>query len=121
MQTRSFQFIDDLVEGLIRMMNTPPAITGPINLGNRSEFTMLELANMIIQLTGSSSKLVYKELPENDPKQRQPDISLAKEKLDGWEPAIKLKPGLERTIEYFRYLLPQLENGCKNPIVLFTK
>lgn len=100
-QTRSFQYIDDLVEGLIRLMNTPDNITGPVNIGNPSEFTILELAEKIIELTGSSSKLCYKDLPEDDPLQRKPDISLAK-KLLNWEPKVQLEEGLIKTIEYFK-------------------
>ena len=100
-QTRSFQYVDDLIEGTIRMMNSPAGFTGPVNLGNPNEFTMLELANTILDITGSSSKLIHMPLPKDDPKQRQPDISLAMEKLNGWKPEIELKEGLERTIEYF--------------------
>lgn len=98
-QTRSFCFVDDLVEGMIRMMECPD-FTGPVNLGNPDEFTMIELANEVKKLTGSSSKLVYKPLPQDDPTQRQPDISLAMKQL-GWKPEIKLKEGLEKTITYF--------------------
>lgn len=100
-QTRSFQYIDDLVEGMIRMMNTDDEFTGPVNLGNPHEFSVLELAERIISLTGSSSKIVFKPLPDDDPRQRQPDITLAKEKL-GWQPVIELEDGLKRTIEYFK-------------------
>ncbi|TRZ45005.1 SDR family NAD-dependent epimerase/dehydratase [Robertkochia solimangrovi] len=99
-QTRSFQYVDDLVEGTIRMMNTDNFI-GPVNLGNPNEFTMLELAENIIELTGTKSKIIHLPLPKDDPKQRRPDISLAKEKLGGWEPNIQLKEGLTKTIEYF--------------------
>jgi UDP-glucuronate decarboxylase len=102
-QTRSFCYVDDLVEGFLRLMETEPEVTGPVNLGNPVEFTMLELAETVLKLTGSSSKLVHKPLPEDDPKQRQPDISLAKGKLD-WEPAVPLEEGLERTVAYFREL-----------------
>ena len=101
-QTRSFQYIDDLVEGMIRMMNTPKTFIGPVNIGNPHEFTMLELAEKIIQLTGSSSKITYLPLPSDDPKQRRPDISLAKEMLNGWEPKIQLEEGLKKTIAYFK-------------------
>ncbi|MDR1745727.1 MAG: SDR family oxidoreductase [Tannerella sp.] len=104
-QTRSFQYIDDLVEGLIRMMNTGDDVTGPVNLGNPGEFSMLELANLVIELTHSSSKIVFEPLPDDDPKQRKPDISLACEKLAGWQPTIKLREGLERTIAYFDKVL----------------
>lgn len=100
-QTRSFQYIDDLIEGMVRMMDTEDNFTGPVNLGNPNEFPVLELAKKIIKLTGSSSKIVFKALPDDDPRQRQPDITLAKEKL-GWEPTIELEDGLQRMIEYFR-------------------
>lgn len=100
-QTRSFQYIDDLIEGMIRMMDTEDDFTGPVNLGNPNEFPVLDLAKRIISLTGSSSKIVFKPLPDDDPKQRQPDITLAKEKLN-WEPAIELEDGLKRMIEYFK-------------------
>lgn len=104
-QTRSFQYVDDLIEAFIRLMNTPDDITGPVNLGNPSEFTMLELAEKVIKLTGSKSKLVYLPLPQDDPTQRQPDITLAKKHLNGWQPSVKLDDGLVRTIEYFKTLL----------------
>ena len=100
-QTRSFQYIDDLVEGMIRMMNTEDEFTGPVNLGNPNELPVLELAERIIRMTGSSSRIVFKQLPDDDPKQRQPDITLAKEKL-GWQPTIELEDGLKRMIEYFK-------------------
>lgn len=103
MQTRSFCFVDDLIEGMYRMMNTDD-FTGPVNIGNPGEFTMLELANKIIELTGSKSKLVYRPLPSDDPTQRRPVIELAKEKLN-WEPTIALDEGLKRTIEYFKGIL----------------
>ena len=89
------------------MMNSDSSITGPINIGNPGEFTMLELANEIINLTGSKSKIIYLPLPEDDPTQRQPDISLAKEKLNGWEPKIPLREGLQKTIEYFETLVKE--------------
>jgi UDP-glucuronate decarboxylase len=104
MQTRSFQFVDDLIEGMIRMMASDDSFTGPVNIGNPGEFTMLELAYQIIELTGSKSKIVYHPLPSDDPKQRKPNIELAKEKL-GWEPAIKLQEGLIKTIEYFEKIV----------------
>ena len=104
-QSRSFQYVDDLVEGFIRMMNTENDFIGPVNIGNPNEFTMLELAEKIISLTGSKSKIVYLPLPQDDPIQRQPDISLAKEKLGGWEPKIELEEGLKKTIAYFDELL----------------
>lgn len=100
-QTRSFQYVDDLVEALIKLMNSSDENTSPVNLGNPGEFTMLELAEKILELTGSRSKLEFHPLPENDPTQRQPDISKAKKLLD-WEPEIKLETGLKRTIEYFK-------------------
>jgi UDP-glucuronate decarboxylase len=103
-QTRAFCYVDDLIEGLVRLMETPHEITGPINLGNPGEFTIRELAEKVIALTGSASELVFEELPEDDPMQRQPDISRAKKQL-GWEPAVPLEQGLERTIAYFREAL----------------
>jgi UDP-glucuronate decarboxylase len=103
-QTRSFCYVDDLVEGLVRVMNSPDEFVGPVNLGNPVEISILELAQTIIELTGSSSKIVYKPLPCDDPVQRQPDISLAKEKLD-WQPMTSLNDGLKKTIEYFTELL----------------
>jgi UDP-glucuronate decarboxylase len=104
MQTRSFCFVDDLIDGLIRLMDTAPNTTGPINIGNPGEFTIIELAQMIVSEVGSRSKIVYRPRPENDPKQRQPDISLAQEVL-GWRPRIALKEGLTKTIAYFEQLL----------------
>lgn len=100
-QTRSFQYVDDLLEGMCRMMNTPDSFTGPVNIGNPNEFTMLELAQKVIDLTGTSSTMIFKPLPSDDPRQRQPDISLAKKQLDGWEPVVQLEEGLKRTIAYF--------------------
>ncbi|MBT8318770.1 MAG: NAD-dependent epimerase/dehydratase family protein, partial [Gramella sp.] len=100
-QTRSFQYVDDLLEGMIRMMHTPKDFTGPINLGNQNEFSMIELAEHIIDLTGSSSGLLFRPLPKDDPKMRQPNTTLAKSRLDGWECSIQLREGLERTIAYF--------------------
>lgn len=99
-QTRSFQYVDDLIEGMIRMMDTEDSFTGPVNIGNPGEFTMLELAELVLKLTGSKSKLVFKPLPADDPRQRKPDISLAKSKLN-WEPKVPLEEGLKRVIEYF--------------------
>lgn len=104
-QTRSFQYIDDLVEGLIRLMNTEESFTGPVNIGNPGEFTMLELANNVIELTKSKSKITFHPLPEDDPMQRQPDISLAKKELNDWKPEIKLNEGLQHTIEYFKEII----------------
>jgi UDP-glucuronate decarboxylase len=100
-QTRSFQYVDDLLEGIIRMMKTPDEITGPVNIGNPNEFSMLELATKIIDLTGSKSRIVYQPLPADDPKQRQPEISKASELLDGWKPVVQLEEGLKKTISYF--------------------
>ena len=100
-QTRSFCYVDDLVEGMIRLMHSADDFTGPVNLGNPVEFTMLELARKVIGLTGSGSKIVHLPLPHDDPRQRKPDIQLAKDKL-GWEPKVGLDEGLARTIEYFR-------------------
>nr|WP_315250578.1 UDP-glucuronic acid decarboxylase family protein [uncultured Flavobacterium sp.] len=105
LQTRSFQYVDDLVEGMIRMMNSDAAFLGPVNLGNPNEFTMLELAQAIIELTDSKSKIIHMDLPQDDPKQRQPDISLAQAKLNGWEPKIQLRDGLITTIDYFEKLV----------------
>ena len=102
-QTRSFQYIDDLIEATIRMMETDNFI-GPVNIGNPNEFTILELAQKVIELTGSRSKIVHKPLPSDDPTQRQPDISLARKKL-GWEPKVSLEAGLKRTIAYFEHVL----------------
>jgi UDP-glucuronate decarboxylase len=102
-QTRSFCFVTDLIEGLIKLMNTPDKFTGPVNLGNPNEFSMLELAEKIINLTRSKSKIVFKPLPQDDPKQRQPDIGLAKKVLH-WEPKNHLEEGLKKTIQYFKSL-----------------
>jgi UDP-glucuronate decarboxylase len=99
-QTRSFQYVDDLLEGMIRMMQTDRGFIGPVNIGNPNEFTILELANKVIELTGSKSKIKFIPLPSDDPTQRKPDISLAKEKLS-WQPTIQLQEGLIKTIEYF--------------------
>ncbi len=107
-QTRSFQYVDDLVEGMIRMMNTEDEFIGPVNIGNTNEFTILELAKKIIDLTNSKSQLVYKPLPEDDPVQRQPDTSLAKSKLN-WEPTVQLEEGLKKTINYFQKELKKLK------------
>lgn len=104
-QTRSFQYVDDLVEGMIRMMNNKKEFIGPVNLGNPGEFTIKQLAEKVLEMIPESkSTIVYKELPQDDPRQRKPDISLAKEKLD-WEPKIKLEKGLEKTISYFKEYL----------------
>ena len=109
-QTRSFCYVDDLISAFILMMDSPDEVTGPINMGNPGEFTIRELAETIIELTGSSSKLEFKPLPSDDPTQRQPDITLAKEKL-GWSPGIKLEDGLEKTIPYFAGLLERGARG----------
>lgn len=103
-QTRSFCYVDDLIEGFIRLMNTKPDVTGPINLGNPGEFTIKQLAEMVIELTGSQSDLVYRTLPPDDPKQRRPDIAQAEAVLD-WAPAVSLREGLQKTIDYFRRFL----------------
>jgi UDP-glucuronate decarboxylase len=107
LQTRSFQYVDDLVEGTVRMMNSRDGFIGPVNIGNPNEFTMLQLAQEVIDLTGSKSKLTFKPLPQDDPMQRQPDISLAYKELNGWEPTVQLKEGLKHTIEYFDNLLTE--------------
>jgi len=104
-QTRSFQYVDDLIEGFCRMMQSEAGFTGPVNLGNSGEFTMLELAEQVLDLVGSKSKLKFMPLPQDDPKQRKPDSSLAYEKLNGWESKVKLRDGLEQTIAYFDTLL----------------
>ena len=107
-QTRSFQYVDDLVEGMIRMMeNTSDDFLGPINIGNPGEFTMLELAEKVIKLTGSKSKIIFEPLPHDDPRQRKPDISLAKKVLD-WEPKVQLDEGLGHMIEYFRSIIDKI-------------
>lgn len=104
-QTRSFQYVDDLVEGLIRMMSTPDEVTGPVNIGNPCEFTMLDLAQKIIELTGSKSRIEFHELPEDDPMQRKPDITVALELLNGWQPKVQLEEGLLNTIDYFKKIV----------------
>ena len=101
LQTRSFCYVDDLIEGMIRLMDSAPEVTGPVNIGNPGEFTMLELAELVVALTGSRSVIEHRPLPQDDPKQRRPDITKAKALLD-WEPTIPLRDGLERTIHYFR-------------------
>lgn len=101
LQTRSFQYVDDLIEGTIRMMNSEPDFLGPVNIGNPNEFTMLDLAQSVLELTNSKSKIIHLPLPKDDPRQRQPDITLAKNKLLGWEPKIQLNDGLVKTIAYF--------------------
>jgi UDP-glucuronate decarboxylase len=103
-QSRSFCYVDDLIDGFSRLMQSDDDFTGPVNLGNPVEFTMIELADQVKELTNSKSEIKFEPLPEDDPKQRQPDIALAKEKL-GWEPKMPLRPGLEKTIQYFTGLL----------------
>jgi UDP-glucuronate decarboxylase len=103
-QTRSFCYVDDLIEGFLRLMGSDDSVSGPINLGNPGEFTMIELAEKVLRLTGSKSKLVYKPLPQDDPKQRCPDITKARQSLD-WQPIIALDEGLARTVAYFRHVL----------------
>lgn len=103
-QSRSFCYVDDLLEGMIRLMNSREDFTGPVNIGNPNEFTMLELAEKVIKLTGTKSKIVYMPLPADDPTQRQPNISLAKKEL-GWEPKVMLDEGLVKTIEYFKSII----------------
>jgi UDP-glucuronate decarboxylase len=103
-QTRSFCYVDDLIEGFVRFMNTEPGFTGPVNLGNPTEFTMLELAEKVLHIVGGHSKLVFQKLPADDPKQRKPDIALASSQL-GWEPQVQSDEGLKKTAAYFRKLL----------------
>ncbi len=105
-QTRSFCYVDDLIDGLMRLMDSPAQVIGPINIGNTREFTILQLAEMIIEITGSRSKIVRKPLPSDDPRQRQPDISKARAVL-GWEPTVEAREGIERTVAYFRTLLAE--------------
>jgi len=105
-QTRSFCYVDDLIDGMVRMMNTPQGFYGPLNLGNPVEFTIRELAEKVLSLTGSKSRIERKPLPQDDPRQRQPDIALAKGKLD-WQPKVALEDGLKETVRYFRELLAQ--------------
>ena len=104
-QTRSFQYVDDLVEGMIRMMTTDDTFAGPVNIGNPNEFTIRQLAEKVIELVGSKSKIIYKPLPSDDPKRRQPNIALAHKMLNGWEPKIQLEDGLKRVIDYFRPII----------------
>jgi UDP-glucuronate decarboxylase len=102
-QTRSFCYVDDLIDGFLRLMESPAGVTGPVNLGNPHEFTMIALAEQVLRLTGATVKVVHQPLPADDPKQRRPDISLARAKL-GWEPKVQLAQGLASTIAYFRTL-----------------
>jgi UDP-glucuronate decarboxylase len=103
-QTRSFCYVDDLIEGFVRLMDAPAQVTGPVNLGNPSEFTVLDLAEQVLKMTGSKASIKHLPLPADDPRQRQPDISLARREL-GWEPKVALAEGLSRTIAYFRSLV----------------
>jgi UDP-glucuronate decarboxylase len=103
-QTRSFCYVDDLIEAFVRLMDSPDEFTGPVNTGNPGEFTIMELAQKVIALTGSNSRIVHKPLPQDDPQVRRPDITLAREKL-GWEPTITLEQGLPKTVAYFSQLL----------------
>jgi len=100
-QTRSFCYVGDMLNGLVKMMNSPSTFTGPVNLGNPSEITVLELAQMVVQMTKSQSKIIFQDLPQDDPKKRKPDITLAKTELD-WKPTVPLEDGLEKTIDYFK-------------------
>lgn len=108
-QSRSFCYVDDLIEAMLRMMDSPPDFTGPVNIGNPGEFTMLQLAETVLHLTQSRSKLIFKPLPQDDPRQRQPDISLARDKLT-WEPRVELEDGLKETIAYFRKVVEHPED-----------
>jgi UDP-glucuronate decarboxylase len=104
LQTRSFCYVDDMIDGFMRMMASPHEVTGPFNMGNPVEFTIKELAENVLRMVGGTSKLVFKPLPQDDPKQRQPDITMARQNL-GWDPKIKLELGLEKTVNYFRTFL----------------
>lgn len=108
-QTRSFQYVDDLIEGMVRMMATGNDFVGPVNIGNPGEFTMIELAQKVIEMTGSRSKLVFEPLPSDDPRQRKPDISLAREMLNGWQPNVALNEGLRKTIDYFDCIMEKFD------------
>jgi UDP-glucuronate decarboxylase len=110
-QTRSFCYVDDLIDGFLRLMDSPDNLIGPVNLGNPGEFTIKELAEKVVAMTGSSAEIMYKPLPKDDPERRRPDISLAKEHL-GWEPKVKLEQGLGRTIEYFQWLVKTHGPSC---------
>jgi UDP-glucuronate decarboxylase len=103
-QTRSFCYVDDLIDAMVKMMNSEEGFTGPVNIGNPGEFTMLQLAETILKLSGSKSKIIYQPLPSDDPKQRQPNIDLAKDKL-GWQPKVNLEDGLKETIAYFKSIV----------------
>ncbi|TAJ82270.1 MAG: SDR family oxidoreductase [Gallionellaceae bacterium] len=112
-QTRSFCYVDDLIEGMLCMMDSPAEFTGPVNVGNPGEFTMLQLAEEVLRLTGSRSKLIFKPLPQDDPRQRKPDIALAQEKL-GWQPRVSLEDGLKETIEYFRGIIEHADFATRS-------
>jgi len=103
-QSRSFCYVDDMIEGFVRMMNSEPGLTGPVNMGNPDEFTMLELAENVLRITGGKSKLTFHPLPADDPRQRQPDITEARSRLK-WQPKVTLEDGLKETIQYFDGLL----------------
>jgi UDP-glucuronate decarboxylase len=111
-QSRSFCYVDDLIEGFVRLMNTPDEVTGPMNLGNPVEFTIKQLAEIVVEIVGAKSRIVYKPLPSDDPKQRQPDISMAKETL-GWEPRVALNDGLIKTIAFFEEMLSNRNTSGK--------
>jgi UDP-glucuronate decarboxylase len=115
-QTRSFCYVEDLITGFIKLMDSPNEFTGPVNLGNPGEFTILELAENILEMTGSRSEIDFKPLPVNDPVRRRPNIDLAKSEL-GWEPTVPLREGLAKTIEYFERLLPELDTDCRPPLL----
>ena len=119
-QTRSFCYVDDLVGGLVRLMGSSDGFTGPVNLGNPAEFSMKDLAELVIELTGSRSKLSYLPLPQDDPRQRQPDISLADTELD-WQPTVPLREGLRHTIAYFDRLLSTRPNGKANELSALSR
>lgn len=110
-QTRSFCYVDDLIDGILRFMDSPDDFTGPLNLGNPGEFTIRELAERVLELTGSASEIQYRPLPENDPTRRRPDISLARERL-GWEPKVGLEQGLGETVNYFQWLIKKYGQAC---------
>jgi len=112
-QTRSFCYVDDLLKGMVTMMESPADFTGPVNIGNPGEFTMLELAELVLKLTGSKSKLQFMPLPQDDPRQRKPDIALAKDRL-GWAPSVSLEDGLKETIAYFQRVIASNEFGKRN-------
>ncbi|MER9028621.1 GDP-mannose 4,6-dehydratase [Mesorhizobium sp. M0674] len=109
-QTRSFCYVDDLVSGMLRLMDTGPEVTGPVNIGNPREVTIRRLAELTTQMTGSGSDIIYRDLPQDDPRHRQPDITLAK-RLVGWEPTVTLEAGLQQTIDYFKALLPKVSTN----------